>query len=269
MQEKVSKSPSSQLVRRAGLPLIITWGFISLSFLIPLFDSTQAPYVSLTGVISDIAYVFAVSGGKYGAPVLALFMLFFLVSRDGMRWRERWVEALIISGIAVLLAGGGAAINEHVIKAELKIPRPNIVWLGQGNGLEWPGMTAEDFYETGDKEARRAPLLRALNQKPVPVALSERIKSHWLEETGYSFPSGHAFSAMFFSSFFLLMGAGCLSVKRLWGFYLLLPWALAVCYSRTLLRVHTPTDILVGSLQGLMVGVLAWAIARRLLRRFN
>jgi membrane-associated phospholipid phosphatase len=34
------------------------------------------------------------------------------------------------------------------------------------------------------------------------------------------------------------------------------------------LRVHTPVDITIGGLQGLVLGLMAWAIARMLIRRF-
>ena len=145
---------------------------------------------------------------------------------------------------------------------------PNIIWMAGESGSGPLGMTPEDFYESGDKEARREPLATALNRVPRPFPLSSSIEAHWIEETGYSFPSGHAFSAMFLATFFLAIGATYLATKRLWIFYALLPWALAVCYSRSILRVHTPTDITVGGLLGLAVALLAWAVARTLVRRF-
>ena len=91
---------------------------------------------------------------------------------------------------------------------------------------------------------------------------SSQCRHSWIEETGYSFPSGHSFSAMFFATFFLAMGVSHISTKRLRLFYLLLPWALAVCYSRPILRVHTPTDITVGGLEGLVLGFLAFLFVR-------
>ncbi len=169
--------------------------------------------------------------------------------------------------IIAICAGGGALLNEHFIKAELKVPRPYIVWLAGENGSGPLGMTAEEFYENGNKEARRQPLAEVLSDDP--VALSDSIEDHWVEETGYSFPSGHSFSAMCFATFFLMIAVTYLTTKRLWVFYALLPWALAVCYSRTILRLHTPTDITVGGLQGLVVGLIAWAIARKLIQRVS
>ena len=53
-----------------------------------------------------------------------------------------------------------------------------------------------------------------------------------------------------------------ISTRRLWLFYLLLPWALAVCYSRPILRVHAPTDILIGGLEGILLGFVAFLLVR-------
>ena len=255
-----------QVLLRAGLPAIVTWLLIPLTFVFPLIDSTRAPYFDLTETFSQLAYWLSESGGKFGVPFIALFMLTLLITRRDITSQRRWKETSIMVLIIAICAGGGALLNEHFLKAKLKVPRPNIVWLAGENGSGPLGMTAKDFYESGNKEARRQPLAEVLSVDP--VALSDSIEDHWIEETGYSFPSGHSFSAMFFATFFLMIAVTYLTTKRLWIFYALLPWALAVCYSRTILRLHTPTDITVGGLQGLVIGFIAWAVARSLIRRF-
>ncbi len=255
-----------QVFLHAGLPAIFFWLLMPLTFLMPRIDSTKAPFFDLTQPFSQLACWISRSGGKFGVPFIAIMMLLFLITRSGISFDRKWKEASIIILIVAISAGGGAFFNEHFIKAQLKVPRPNIVWLAGENGSGSLGMTVKDFYATGSKGARRIPLENALRKNPVP--LSPAIRTHWIEETGYAFPSGHSFSAMFFATFFLMLAATYLTTKRLWLFYLLLPWALAVCYSRLVLRVHTPADITVGSLQGLLIGILAWAIVRSLIRRF-
>jgi len=257
-----------QVLLRAGVPAIVTWLLIPLTYVLPLVDSTRAPYFDLTQAFSQLAYWLSQSGGKFGAPLVAIAMLMFLVTRGGITFQRRWKETGVVVLIAAICAGGGAALNEHIVKAQLKIPRPNIIWLAGENGSGPLGMTPEDFYAIGNKEARRKPLAKVLSTVPGPVPLSSSIEAHWIDETGYSLPSGHAFAAMFFATFFLMLAATYLSPKRRWMFYALLPWALAVCYSRPILRVHTPADITIGGLQGLAVGLVAWAVARALIRRF-
>ena len=91
---------------------------------------------------------------------------------------------------------GGAAINKHIVKEQLKIPRPNIIWLEGGNGAGPLRMIPESFYASGKKEARRKHLAKALSRIPRPTLLSSSIEARWIDETGYSFPFGHAFSVM-------------------------------------------------------------------------
>lgn len=251
-----------------GVPVVVMWLLIPLTFVIPLIDSTRAPYFDLTQEISMVAYLLSQSAGKYGALGIILIMLTLMVTRQGLTNSERFREITIILIIVAFFAGGGAAINEHIIKAHLKIPRPNILWLAGENGTGPLGRTAKDFYEVGNKSTRSVVLTNVLklqNTKPLPMSSS--IEAHWIEETGYSFPSGHSFSAMFFATFFLAMASTFLNTRRLDLFYLLLPWAVAVCYSRLVLRVHTPLDVTVGSLQGIVIGFFAWAMAKKLIQR--
>lgn len=263
------EATSEHVFLRAGVPVIVTWSLIPLAFVLPMVDSTRAPYFDLSGVFSQLAYWLSQSGGKTGAPIVAVLMLTLLVTRGGITIQRRWKETGVIVLIVAICAGGGAALNEYFVKEQQRIPRPNIIWLAGERGSGPLGMTSEDFYQSGNKEARSKTLAKVIRSVPVPVPMSSSIESHWIEETGYSLPSGHAYSAMFFTTFFLAIAATYLPTKRLWMFYSLLPWALAVCYSRPILRVHTPTDITLGGLQGLAVGLVAWATARMLIRRLT
>ena len=103
---------------------------------------------------------------------------------------------------------------------------------------------------------------RVLETEPPPVELAPAVRRHWIQETGYSFPSGHSFAAVLFATFFLAMGVSYTRAPRVWLFYLLLPWALAVCYSRLILWVHTPTDVTFGGLGGLVLGFVAFLVVR-------
>jgi membrane-associated phospholipid phosphatase len=70
---------------------------------------------------------------------------------------------------------------------------------------------------------------------------------------------------MMFATFFLAMGLTYVSGRRLWFFYLLVIWAVAVCYSRPILRVHSPMDVCFGCAEGIVAGVFAFLLVRRIL----
>jgi phosphatidylglycerophosphatase B len=162
----------------------------------------------------------------------------------------------------MILGSGGAALNEHVIKPMFEVPRPNIAYLAGSEGSGPLGMPASAFYALEDEDARRESLRAVLEADPPVIRMHHLIREHWIEETGYSFPSGHSFSAMFIATFFLAMGLTWFSLPRLLPFYLLLPWAVCVSYSRPMLWLHTPADIAAGGLEGLVLGVVAYVLAR-------
>jgi len=253
------------VLRQLFWPVLVTYALLPVTFLFPFLDSTREPYCDLTSDVATVFYWTAQSGGRIGAPTIGVLMLVILITRHGMSGARRTLETALIVIVVAIFAGGGAALNEHGMKEALKIPRPNIVYLAGADGAGPLGMSPDEFYGKGDKEARSELLRKTLETEPPPVKLGPAIRDHWIEETGYSFPSGHAFAAMFFATFFLATGVSYVSIPRRRLFYLLLPWALAVCYSRLVLRVHTPTDITIGGLEGLVLGFMAFLIFRAVL----
>lgn len=253
-------------VRMAAVfPLLVTFLLVPLSFLIPVLDSTRAPFMRLDTGYSTIALGLSDSADIFGATLLALVLIVIMASRSRLSPSYRIKEALVLAGVAILFAGGGSWINEHKVKELIKQPRPNIEWLANDHGTGQLGMTAAEFYALGDKSQRRAHLKTVLDTDP--VVMSTAVKNHWLEETGYSLPSGHSFSAFFFATFFLCIGCTFMVSWRRYTFYLLLPWALLTCYARLVLRVHTPADITVGAGMGLVLGIVAWLVARAMIRQ--
>jgi len=240
---------------------------IALAFVVPLLDSTRPPYLDLTQVTAQWAYCLSWSAGKQGAGWIALVMLLLLLFAQRIDMRTKIRQFIILLLVIALCAGAGAALNEHLLKPALHVPRPDIISLAGEQGTGPLGMTADAFYALGNKAQRSHYLQQVLQNRPIPM--QDLIAAHWIEESGYSMPSGHSFAAFFFATFFLMMAVSQLSAKRASVFYLLLPWALAVCYSRSLLRLHTPADILLGGLQGLILGFIGWAAAQYLIRRFG
>jgi phosphatidylglycerophosphatase B len=216
------------------------------------------PPTDLTGPLAQAAFWISESGGVRGTPVVAIGMTFLVLSRAGLSWKRRGAELLVIVLALAILFGGAAYLNEYVVKPFFAVPRPDIVELA-AMPPEAPvlKMSAEQFYALPTKALRRE-YLKTVLTPDVPPAMSARIRGHWIVETGYSFPSGHSFSAMMFAIFFLALGLRYCSTPRLWAFYVLVAWAVAVCYSRPILRLHSPLDICVGAAEGMVGGVVAF-----------
>jgi membrane-associated phospholipid phosphatase len=244
------------LPRRVAVVLIPTYALVVLSFALP--------DIPLDGQLAEIVVRVADTGTWTQLPILCVIMVAVLVSRVGISGRRRALEAGVIIGVMLVSLAGNALLNEHVIKESLGVPRPNISALAEAGALgpEYPDGDA--FYATNpSKDARREALAPKLEQLDEP-ALAELVEAHWLHETGYSFPSGHATAAMTFASLMVALGLAWVGGWRLFVTRALVPiWALAVVYSRPLLEVHTPVDVSVGGLIGFGWGLAsAWVVVR-------
>jgi len=266
--------PVSRVLKQLALPVIFMLLMLLLTWVQPVIDILQASWCCLNSNFTELALWFSDSGHFPGVALLGMVLLLILGSRKDLSRRTRLTMLLYVVLVSTVLAGGGAWLNEHILKENLKYPRPNIEYLAGQNGNGPLGMTAMEFYQgsasgTRTKSQRSEILQRLLNQNPPPVDLSAGVRNHWINETGYSFPSGHSFAAMFFASFFLALGLSSLTGWRKYILYLLIPWAIAVCYSRLILRVHTPLDITIGGLEGLVLGTGGFLLFRFLITQFD
>jgi phosphatidylglycerophosphatase B len=236
---------------------------LAMSYFEPTLDPFIPPHIDLTGDVAVCAYWLAESGGTYGIPLIGTGLTALLLSRRGVAAARRAFEITLIVSTLTLLLGCGASVNEHLVKPWFAIARPNIIELA-GTPSQTPRlqMSIEAFYQLPDKQRRSQHLQTVL---AACDWLNPSVRDHWIAETGYSFPSGHSFSAMLFATFFLAMALAYASQPRLWVFYLLVPWAVGVCFSRLILRVHSPTDICVGGSEGLVMGLIAFLLVRKAL----
>lgn len=129
------------------------------------------------------------------------------------------------------------------------------------------------FYLWGDQKAKRVAFL-ILVALVIGYFFSEAIKllfarprpgdildiGFFMEETGYSFPSGHSIAS--FSAFSIL------GVK--YGYiYLFIFLALMVAISRIYLGVHYPSDVLVGSALGIIFALTVLRMEGKLISLKN
>jgi phosphatidylglycerophosphatase B len=248
-------SPRPVLARVARW-LVPAWIVLPASALLPALD--------LTGLIALVALAFSNSAQRFGMPFVVLAYLALIVTRSGLDRRSRAREAgAMVVALGVFLVVG-AELNEHVVKPAFASPRPDIVELAERGVLP---IAPTRFYELGGKRERREYLATVLSEsRSAELRLSPAVRQHWLEETGYSFPSGHSTAAMLVATFFLCVGLATLRGQRTLALVPLLPWALSVCVSRPVLRVHRPLDITLGAMQGTLLGVgaflLVWFLAR-------
>ncbi|PPI88823.1 phosphatidylglycerophosphatase B [Candidatus Pantoea edessiphila] len=141
---------------------------------------------------------------------------------------------------------------KNFIKETIKEPRPYIIWLENNYSLD-----RYKFYQL--KKTERSIIVNNLtnNNKNLPIWL----KKHWINETGFSLPSGHT---IFATSWALLV------IYLLWPYrcyktiLIVFIWACLIATSRLLFGMHWIQDLIIAN-------VLAWILINLtiLLIRFN
>ncbi len=196
------------------------------------------------------------SGGKIGSSVLVLIAC-VIVTKPEFGIYGWGKSLLVLLTFSAALFIGLAQFNEFFIKEKLQVERPDIQMLAYENHF-----AATDIYTAGNKEERASKLtsLVAKKDEGEPIlnqkAIQPRVWKHWLQETGYSFPSGHSVNAFLFAtvfSYLLLLRYRKLSGIFFIGMYC---WAVLVVYSRLYLKVHTSYDVSFGALWGTLLGFL-------------
>lgn len=243
------------------------WSLLVSMLLAPAFVWFPADYVDgnnpwLSGTPAVVAWLVSLTGSVYGSSLVVLVLAgcYAWINGAGMGDKtRRFISLLMVLSIFV---GGGAFLNEHVIKPAFHQPRPNIEQLGRiPPGAPLLSVSAGAFYALPENGERGAALAMALQDwDSCCTPLHPLVRDHWIKETGYSFPSGHAFAATAIAFFFTLACSGASSRKRVLSYFLLSGWALLVCYSRLLLGVHAPIDVLAGMVGGILAGSAAYLV---------
>jgi membrane-associated phospholipid phosphatase len=229
-------------------------------------DPTAEPYVDLTGAVALTAWAFAESGQTFGIVTIAAALFVVLATRPGPSRRTRVLEAVVMIAVSLLVLYGGKLLNDGVVKPAVDVARPNIVQLAE---LDLLGMDVDSFYEM--PEASRSEHLDSIKTDSGfgEIVMRPEVRDHWVKETAFSRPSGHSLASMTFATFYVSIALALLSGWRRWPFFVLVPWAVCVCLSRAVLRVHWPADILIGGLAGIVVGVGGFLLTRFLLDRLG
>lgn len=196
------------------------------------------------------------TGSSRVVPFVVLLALAVYMADPGSSRDRRRRESIRLFLVMAVSLPGFALLNEHLVKHAFERPRPSHLRMVEAGIIPDP----EAFHRL-DKTARRGFLESRLagseaREAAKELAIHPKVLHHWIHETGYSFPSGHAFNAFIVAVLFL--GAALANPTRghRWLAGVMLVWAIAVSLSRVLLDVHRPVDVSVAALTGVLCGVL-------------
>lgn len=200
-----------------------------------------------------IAYGFTTSGGPIGFLLLLLLTcISYTLSTQGIRQKS----IVFFKALAALLFFFGALawVNEHLTKPILKLQRPSHVYmLDQAGQLD----KIESLYLKSKKERKLffEKLVEEHSQNFENIDV--KVQTHWIEEAGFSFPSGHTFNAFLFSmiiAYAIYFNRSKISWRKLYVIPFI--WATMVGISRVAMGAHSALDVSAGALLGILFGGL-------------
>jgi len=151
--------------------------------------------------------------------------------------------------LAVVLSAF-AYLNEHLIKPSIRVSRPSHTFIIKQSKAS---VKLDSIYQLA--EVGRKTFFHDLVAADTVAfkEIDQRILNHWVEEVGYSFPSGHSFNAFLLAGIlaFAIYQSDNKKMKMLFVFPLM--WASLVALSRVAVGAHSPLDVSVGGGMGLLL----------------
>ena len=198
-----------------------------------------------------IAYALTTSGGPIGFSALLLATgLGYASSQSTVK--DKVTTFFKATGSLVLFFLLLAILNERYTKHFLKLQRPShrlmLTQTGRINEIDSLYML--------DKDSRKLYFEQLTVTHPESFdGFDKTIVAHWVEEAGFSFPSGHTFNAFLFA---MILGYAIWFTRSRpqWRFWFLLPflWAILVGVSRVAVGAHSALDVSVGAGLGILIG---------------
>jgi phosphatidylglycerophosphatase B len=195
------------------------------------------------------AYWLTESAGKYGTLIIVIIAgLLYTVRLESFPGKIKAFAKATIT--LLLLLAAFAYLNEHVTKKLLRYPRPSHLYVISKAGQH---VDLDSMYHL-EKEQRQKFLRDLIGRTPVLTdKIDERVLEHWVEEAGYSFPSGHSFNAFLLAT--ILSFSLMYTRFRRFSFVPFL-WAVSVGISRVAIGAHSQLDVSAGAFLGIAVGLI-------------
>ena len=211
----------------------------------------------------SIIYWSTQSAGRPGTLIIIILTSvgFALTGNTALDKLKVMLRTFVV--LSIFLAGF-AWLNDNVLKPAFHISRPSHLYI-----IKQAHSTLRlDSIYTLVVTKRRTIFNEIISSDTIHFkSVDRRILNHWVEEAGYSFPSGHSFNAFLLGTFI----AWCIfELKgRKIGVLPFLPllWASIVGLSRVAIGAHTPLDVTAGAGLGLVLShaLLAIPAVRKLI----
>ncbi|MCG9880265.1 MAG: phosphatase PAP2 family protein [Bacteroidia bacterium] len=200
---------------------------------------------------TSLSYFLTESAGINGT-LLGILVACFLYTIHEIGFKNKLlVFSKAMLGLLFIISAF-AAINEHFTKPYFKYERPSHAYLL--HKLNMPSKI-DSLYQLNKNERENWFRQKIAEEAKLFTDIKPAILEHWLEEAGYSFPSGHTFNAFLLACIFAYGIANNRKNKYLQNLYFIpFIWAAAVGVSRVAVGAHHVIDVLTGASLGVVIG---------------
>lgn len=201
---------------------------------------------------SDLAYFITNTGGVLWIVGITFITAAIFAFRNSIKlhFTLRFLKQF---GILFLMLAFFALLNEFGIKGIAKFTRPSHAYVFDHSASKGD---INAFYKLPVPE-RQLLLKKMIDENPyLQQHIDHKVLAHWIEEAGYSFPSGHSFNAFLLATVlaFSILRSRKLHLNKY--FFIPFIWATAIAVSRVAIGAHAPIDVTFGAAMGIFFGVL-------------
>lgn len=243
---------------------------VSLAILAGAVFFTELPFTACSpdSYWCNIAFALTTTGGTTGFFVV-LVITSICYASSSKTFNDK-LKVFFKSFFSLLLFFAVLAfINERYTKPILKSQRPSHVYMLNQTGLI---TTIDSLYEL-DRQTRKDFFEVLVKTHPLEFKqIDPEITEHWINEAGFSFPSGHTFNAFLFAmilSYAIYFNRSYPKFRNL--FFIPFIWAILIGISRVAIGAHSSVDVSAGAVLGICIGWIFLYIekSRHLLTRKN
>ena len=197
----------------------------------------------------NCVYILSASAGKFGTVAIVLFTaLCYTIRVETIREKS---YTFFKSVVAIsLFIGVLAFVNEYLTKPLLKEVRPSHQYIVNQLQLNHQ---LDSVYQLSKTDRQQYFELLINNNQQLFNHVDVKVLAHWIEEAGFSFPSGHSFNAYLLATIIAFSLFHATQKKLNKYFWVPFLWAFFVALSRVAIGAHNPLDVVAGSLAGFTI----------------
>ncbi len=204
---------------------------------------------SIDSLWCGTAYWLTESAGKYGTLLIIVLAAFLYTLRIKSK-KEKIITFFSSAAALFIILAVFAYTNEHFTKKILKYPRPSHTYIISQSGQK---VNLDSMYKLEIEQRKEFLHQLIISSTVLTATIDKKVLDHWVEEAGYSFPSGHSFNA-FLLACILSFSIYHSRYKKL----VVIPfvWALSIAVSRVAIGAHSALDVSVGAALGILIAML-------------